>query len=73
MAITPEMKAVGQRYLDKYGTQDAWSLEYYNNVRTHLSLDRNSPVPRAAELPSQGKVVSIPQVGGLHHLYQRVA
>jgi branched-chain amino acid transport system substrate-binding protein len=32
MAITPEMKAVGQRYLDKYGTQDAWSLEYYNNV-----------------------------------------
>ena len=32
MAITPEMKDVGQRYLDKYGTQDAWSLEYYNDV-----------------------------------------
>jgi branched-chain amino acid transport system substrate-binding protein len=32
MAITPEMRAVGQRYLDKYGTQDAWSLEYYNDV-----------------------------------------
>jgi len=48
-------------------------VEYYNNARTHLSLDRNAPVPRTTELPSQGKVVSIPQVGGLHHQYQRVA
>ena len=31
-AYTPKMKEVGQRYLDKYGTQDAWSLEYYNDV-----------------------------------------
>jgi len=48
-------------------------VEYYNNARTHLSLDRNSPVPRTTELPSQGKVVSIPQVGGLHHQYKRIA
>jgi putative transposase len=48
-------------------------VEYYNNARTHLSLDRNSPVPRTTELPSQGKVVSIAQVGGLHHQYKRVA
>ncbi len=31
-AYTPKMKEVGQKYLDKYGTQDAWSLEYYNDV-----------------------------------------
>ncbi|MEJ2704345.1 MAG: integrase core domain-containing protein [Sedimentisphaerales bacterium] len=48
-------------------------VEYYNNARTHLSLDRNAPVPQTAELPSEGKVVSIPRVGGLHHQYKRVA
>ena len=31
-AFTPQMRELGQRYLDKYGTQDAWSLEYYNDV-----------------------------------------
>jgi branched-chain amino acid transport system substrate-binding protein len=31
-AFTPQMREMGQRYLDKYGTQDAWSLEYYNDV-----------------------------------------
>jgi branched-chain amino acid transport system substrate-binding protein len=31
-AFTPEMREVGERYLKKYGTQDAWSLEYYNDM-----------------------------------------
>ena len=48
-------------------------LDYYHNVRCHLALDRNSPTPRVAEPPSRGKVVSIPQVGGLHHRYTRAA
>jgi len=48
-------------------------MGYYNNYRTHLSLDRNSPSPRDIESSSRGKVISIPQVGGLHHVYKRVA
>ncbi|MBW2602530.1 MAG: transposase [Deltaproteobacteria bacterium] len=48
-------------------------MDYYNNCRTHLSLNRNSPSPRDIEPPSRGKVISIPQVGGLHHVYKRVA
>lgn len=32
LATTSLMKDVGQRYLKRYGTQDAWSLEYYNNI-----------------------------------------
>jgi len=48
-------------------------MDYYNNCRTHLSLDRNSPSLRDIEPPSKGKVISIPQVGGLHHVYKRVA
>ncbi len=46
---------------------------YYNESRCHLSLDRNSPLPREVEPPSKGKVVAIPQVGGLHHRYARAA
>jgi len=54
------------RILDEY-------VEYYNNCRTHLSLKKNSPKPRTVERPEKGKVISIPKVGGLHHLYKRVA
>jgi len=46
---------------------------YYHNSLAHLSLDRNAPVPREVESPACGKVVSIPQVGGLHHRYTRAA
>ena len=48
-------------------------FDYYHNSRCHLSLDRNSPTPREVEPPSQGKVISIRQVGGLHHRYSRAA
>jgi hypothetical protein len=46
---------------------------YYHEVRTHLSLERNAPVPRRIEHPSEGRVIAIPQVGGLHHRYTRAA
>lgn len=48
-------------------------FEYYHAVRTHQSLDRNSPVAREVEPPSEGRVTSIPIVGGLHHRYSRAA
>jgi putative transposase len=46
-------------------------IGYYNTTRPHQSLDNNSPRPREVHPPELGRVVSIPQVGGLHHLYQR--
>jgi len=46
---------------------------YYPSARTHLSLAKDTPEPRAVEPPEQGRVVAIPQVGGLHHRYQRRA
>ncbi len=46
---------------------------YYHEARTHLSLDKQSPVPRSIEPPEQRKVVAIPHVGGLHHEYRRAA
>jgi putative transposase len=48
-------------------------VEYYNSSRPHFSLERNSPMPRNVELPSQGRVIAISQVSGLHHLYKRAA
>ena len=46
---------------------------YYHETRPHLSLDRNAPMPREIEGPERGDVISIPQVGGLHHRYARAA
>jgi transposase InsO family protein len=48
-------------------------LTYYHQSRTHLSLDRDSPQPRAIASPTCGQVVVSPQVGGLHHRYDRRA
>jgi len=44
---------------------------YYQRSRTHLALGKDAPEPRPAAPPEQGRVVAIPQVGGLHRRYQR--
>jgi transposase InsO family protein len=48
-------------------------FNYYHDSRPHQSLERNSPITREIEPPSQGKIIAIPQVGGLHHRYRRAA
>jgi putative transposase len=48
-------------------------FEYYHRSRTHLSLGKDSPEPRAIQPPELGPVVVLPQVGGLHHRYERRA
>ena len=48
-------------------------LAYYNKTRTHLSLSKDAPVPRATSPPGDGKIIAIPQLGGLHHRYERRA
>jgi len=46
---------------------------YYHRSRTHLSLEKDSPDPRLIEPREMGRVVALPQVGGLHHRYERRA
>jgi len=48
-------------------------FEYYHRARTHLSLDKDAPNVRAVELSEAGRIVEIPEVGGLHHRYIRRA
>src|SRR5258708_4295684 len=48
-------------------------LAYYHESRTHLSLAKDTPEPRPVQPLELGAVVAIPQVGGLHHRYERRA
>jgi len=45
---------------------------YYTDSRTHLSLDKDAPQSRPLS-PPVGRVTAVPQVGGLHHRYERRA
>ena len=45
----------------------------HERSRTHLSLDKDTPIPRPVTPPSDGAVVAVPEVGGLHHRYKRRA
>jgi transposase InsO family protein len=44
---------------------------YYHRTRTHLALDKDAPDPRRVQLPDAGRIISIPEVDGLHHRYER--
>jgi Phosphoglucose isomerase/Integrase core domain len=48
-------------------------INYYHRSRTHLALAKDSPEPRPVQPPGTGRIIAIPEVGGLHHRYQRRA
>jgi putative transposase len=48
-------------------------VHYYHRRRTHLSLAMDCPDARLVQLPDQGAAVAFPEVGGLHHHYERLA
>jgi transposase InsO family protein len=52
-----------RRILTKYAA-------YYNELRTHRSLNKDAPIRRAIQLV--GGIVSAPILGGLHHHYCRI-
>ena len=47
-------------------------VAYYRNDRTHLGLEKDTPIPRPVmNRPREGgTVVSLPRIGGLHHRYE---
>ena len=47
----------------------AMYVSYYNGARTHLSLNKDTPIPHSIE--RVGRISSIPILGGLHHQYCR--
>src|SRR5260221_13457505 len=51
-----------RRILTKYAT-------YYNELRTHRSLNKDAPIRRAIQ--HEGRIASVPVLAGLHHHYCR--
>ena len=43
---------------------------YYNELRTHRSLDKDAPIHRAIQ--HAGRIMSVPVLGGLHHRYCKI-
>jgi hypothetical protein len=43
---------------------------YYNEARTHLSLNKDAPAPHAVE--RAGHILCQPVAGGLRHQYGRI-
>ncbi len=60
----------GERHLRK-ALRDY--CDYYHASRPHLGLGKDCPEPREVEPAEMGKIIAIPQVGGLHHRYTRIA
>jgi transposase InsO family protein len=48
-------------------------LDYYYRSRTHLSLCKDAPEPRTRQASATGRIIAMPEVGGLHHRYERRA
>src|SRR5580765_8331022 len=62
---------LGERHLRRLLTG---YLSYYHGARTHLALAKDAPTPRRVQPPTDGGcVVAFPEVGGLHHRYERRA
>jgi len=61
---------LGPRHLKRILTR---YVDYYNGVRTHLSLSKDAPDRRPVQTASCGRIVELRRVGGLHHQYMRVA
>ena len=45
-------------------------MTYYNGARTHLSLNKDAPIPRGVQ--AVGRILPTPILGGLHHHYVRI-
>jgi transposase InsO family protein len=61
------MIVLGEAHLRRILTKYA---AYYNELRTHRSLNKDAPIHRAIQ--RLGDIVSAPVLGGLHHHYVRV-
>jgi transposase InsO family protein len=48
-------------------------FQYHQQTRTHLALAKDCPEIRPIHPPAAGRIIAFPQVGGLHHRYERRA
>jgi hypothetical protein len=75
----PSRQSFGTRLIGSLGQQlkaqvqlayeSTGQPKYYNEMRTHLSMEKDAPVPRVVE--RAGHILCRPVLGGLHHQYVR--
>ena len=66
--ILDHVVVLGERHLrDQLANYSA----YYNEVRTHVALGKDTPLHRPAQ--TVGRIASVSWLGGLHHQYVRMA
>ncbi len=46
------------------------NADYYNVYRTHLGLNKDTPLGRPVH--DRGRITAVPKLGGLHHAYVRI-
>ena len=61
---------LGERHLKRILSS---YVDYYHSARTHMSLEKDAPDRRVVQPIEMGRVVELRRVGGLHHLYARMA
>ena len=66
--ILDQVVVLGERHLrDQLANYSA----YYNEVRTHIALGKDTPLHRPVQ--TVGRIASVSRLGGLHHQYVRTA
>jgi putative transposase len=48
-------------------------VDYYHRSRAHLGLQKDTPEARPIQAAEAGQIIAIPEIGGLHHRYERRA
>jgi hypothetical protein len=68
--LVPRKVAHGSEVLDSIPLYH-WRRQ--QREKPTMSLGKDAQKPRAVHLPHMGEIVELPEVGGLHHRYERRA
>ncbi len=74
--MLPVLLAVLASFRSPFRGRAALQAELFalrHRTRTHLALQKDAPDPRVAHQRELGEVTALPEVGGLHHRYERRA
>jgi hypothetical protein len=67
------MALEGRTLADRVAELRMMEAERLAQRAASLSLNKDCPLPRPVQRPSAGNIIAFPEVGGLHHRYERQA